>query len=291
MADCGLVATGVEWQGLPAIRLALPCGDSALVALQGAQVLSWVAEGEERLFLSARAAHDGHTPIRGGIPVCFPQFNQRGPLVKHGFARTLAWQAQDAVASDDGLRLTLRLTDSSATRAVWPHAFEAEIALALRPGALTVGLSVSNPGAAPLAFTAALHSYLRLNDVAQATLSGLEGLRYWDAVADTHPLQQGPVRFGPELDRVYPRSSQPLWLHGAQQPLLCIAQDPAWTETVVWNPGALLCERLSDMEPGAHAHMLCVEAAAIDAPVVLAPGQRWQAAQQLVTAARARHRA
>ena len=77
------------WQGLPAIRLRLACGDAALVALQGAQLLSWQAGGEEQLFLSPLAAHDGHTPIRGGIPVCFPQFNQRGPLVKHAFARTL----------------------------------------------------------------------------------------------------------------------------------------------------------------------------------------------------------
>ena len=284
----GFVAMAAEWQGLPAIRLALPGGDSALVALQGAQVLSWIAGGEEQLFLSPRAAHDGSTPIRGGIPVCFPQFNQRGPLVKHGFARTLAWQAQpaDAVAAGDGLRLTLRLSDCAQTRAVWPHAFVAEMDIWLQPGTLTVGLSVHNPGDTPLAFTAALHSYLRLDDVAQATLTGLEGLRYWDAVADTHPLQQGPVRFGPELDRVYLRPAQPLLLSAAGQPRLRIAQDPAWVDTVVWNPGALLCAGLADMPPAGHAQMLCVEAAAIDAPVVLAPRQRWQAAQRLEHVAR-----
>lgn len=281
--DSGFTAVAAEWQGLPAIRLALPGGDSALVALQGAQVLSWIAGGVEQLFLSPLAAHDGSTPIRGGIPLCFPQFNQRGPLAKHGFARTLAWQAgaSDAQVEGNGLRLALRLEDSAATRAVWPHAYQAELAVWLQPGALTVELAVHNPGDAPLAFTAALHSYLRVDDVANTTLSGLDGLRYWDAVEDTHPQQQGALAFGAELDRVYPWPAQPMVIHAAGQQQLRIAQDPAWADTVVWNPGPQLCARLADMPADGYRHMLCVEAAAIDAPVVLAPRGRWHAAQRL----------
>lgn len=257
-------------------------GDSALIALQGAQVLSWVCQGQERLFVSPQAAHDGHTPIRGGIPVCFPQFNQRGPLVKHGFARTLPWQADAAQAlPEGGLQHSLRLQDTEATRAAWPHRFEAELQVQLRPGALGVQLCVHNRGAAALAFTAALHSYLRVPDVEQAELLGLDGLDYWDAVADTHPRHTGSLRFGAETDRVYPRASAPLHLQGLQGSALQIAQDPAWTETVVWNPGPALCARLGDMAADSWRHMLCVEAAAIDAPVTVLPGQRWLAAQHL----------
>ena len=91
--DLAAPAATVETvQGQPCIRLSLANGDSALVALQGAQVLSWMASGRERLYLSPRAAFDGQTAIRGGIPVCWPQFNQRGPLPKHGFVRNLPWQ-------------------------------------------------------------------------------------------------------------------------------------------------------------------------------------------------------
>lgn len=272
------------WQGLAAVRLQLACGDAALVALQGAQLLSWTVQGQEQLFLSPRAAHDGFTPIRGGIPVCFPQFNQRGPLVKHGFARTMAWQgeaAQAEVLPDDGLLLRLRLADSAQTLAVWPHAFEACLEIRMHPGTLQVALSVHNRGAVPLAFTAALHSYLRVDDAAQAALHGLDGLGYWDAVADTHPVQQGAVGFGSELDRVYPRSAAALELVQPGHGGLHISQDGAWNETVVWNPGPQLCERLADMPADGWRQMVCVEAAAIDAPVTVAPGGIWRAAQYL----------
>lgn len=276
-------ALATTWQGLPAIRLVLECGDTALIVLQGAQLLSWQVRGEEQLFLSPQAAHDGQTPIRGGIPVCFPQFNQRGPLAKHGFARTLAWQgdaSQVKSLEGDGLVLRLKLVDTPQTRAVWPHAFEAWLELTLMPGRADVELWVHNQGEAPLSFTAALHSYLRVADVQECRLRGLHGLRYWDAVADTHPTQQGDVAFGAELDRVYPRPVQGMDLMATGRRLR-ISQDAAWSETVVWNPGSELCARLADMPPQAWRQMLCVEAAAIDAPVLVPPGGRWRAAQRL----------
>ena len=89
------------------------------------------------------------------------------------------------------------------------------------------------------------------------------------------------MRFGAETDRVYPRAADALQLQAAGQPWLEIAQDELWRETVVWNPGPVLCATLKDMEADSWQHMLCVEAAAIDAVVVVAPGQRWQAAQTL----------
>lgn len=275
-------AQAVEWQGLPAIALRLNQGDSCLVSLQGAQVLSWISQDQERLFLSSLAAHDGKTAIRGGIPVCFPQFNQRGPLVKHGFARLMAWTADEAQAlGHDGVQLKLRLKDTEATRAVWLHEFEAVLTVQLTPAQLRVELAVHNRGAQDLLFTAALHSYLRVPDVEQAALQGLQDLTYWDAVADTHPQQQGAVRFGVETDRVYPRARMPLSLQAGEQPWLQIAQDAAWRETVVWNPGPALCASLKDMEPTSWQQMLCVEAAAIDDRVTVPSGQRWQAAQTL----------
>ena len=76
----GATCRELLFAGLPATELQLPCGDRLVVAHHGAHVLSWVAGGRERLYLSPQSVMDGHAAIRGGIPVCFPQFNQRGDL-------------------------------------------------------------------------------------------------------------------------------------------------------------------------------------------------------------------
>ena len=277
-------AERITWRGLACTRLTLPNGDRVVVADLGAQVLSWVASGAERLFLSPQAVLDGSAPIRGGIPVCFPQFNARGPLPKHGLARRATWQCDPAAAVVDPQQVqhSWRWQDDAASRAQWPYAFHAALTVTLRPGALTVQLAAVNTGNEPWPFTAALHTYLHTDDVTQCQLHGLQDLGYWDAAQAFAPaVQQGAVVFGGEVDRVYPAAPQPLHLAGGVPRPLHIHQDAAWAETVVWNPGPSLCAQLADMAPDSWRHMLCVEAAQINQPAALLPGARWQGSQTL----------
>lgn len=267
-------------QGQPCIRLQAANGDSALVACHGAQVLSWVADGRERLYLSPRAVFDGHAAIRGGIPLCFPQFNQRGPLPKHGFARNLAWQRMPPAGEGDGpASVCLGLGDSEATRAWWPQRFAATLTLVLGPGSLRVQLAVHNTGASAWDFTTALHTYLRVDAIEHVRLDGLEGCARWNAVADVHGTQQGPVEIAGEYDSVFQAPAGGLCLHDGVHGLQ-ISQSASLSNTVVWNPGADLCARLNDLPPDGHRSMLCVEAAQVDQPVTLGPQARWQGWQE-----------
>ena len=163
--------------GQPAWQMALPAGDQVVVAEQGGQVLSWTtADGAERFFLSPRSVFDGHSAVRGGVPVCFPQFNQRGSLPKHGFARNLPWRLEGGEEGEQGATLRLILEDSEATRRWWPeHAFAARLAVTLGAGTLRLELSVHNPGPTAWDFTAALHGYLRVDDIGAPRLEGLDG--------------------------------------------------------------------------------------------------------------------
>ncbi|PVE06729.1 D-hexose-6-phosphate mutarotase [Limnohabitans sp. Rim28] len=267
--------------GLPACELALPQGDRLVVALQGAQVLSWVSGGQERLYLSPQSKFDGQAAIRGGVPVCFPQFNQRGPLAdrlpKHGFARNVAWQADAPMLSSDRAQLSLRLADSAQTRVWWPKAFEAQLHIDLSPGALQLTLNVHNTDTEPLAFSGALHTYLAVPDVTQATLQGLGGQPEWDSLTDRHAPAADTLRFVAEFDRVYEAASLPLTLNGSLQ----IRQSPSWANTVVWNPAQDLCKRLADMPKDGWRQMLCVEAAQVYAPITLPAGGRWAGWQRL----------
>lgn len=270
----------IDFRGQPAAELRRPGGDRVVAALHGGHVLSWcTADGVERLYLSPRAVFDGQAAIRGGVPLCFPQFNQRGPLSKHGFVRNIPWQLAPAEGDDT---LVLRRVDDEATRRAWPAAFEAVLRVTLAPGRLRVALQVRNTGEADWSFTAALHTYLRVDDATQARLEGLQGRPRWDAVRDERFVEASPaLGFGEEFDSVFTAApGAPLTL---VQPAgrLAIAQSETCPETVVWNPGPALSERLADMPDDGWRHMLCVEAASIDAPVALAPGGQWEGWQEL----------
>ncbi|MDO9405116.1 MAG: D-hexose-6-phosphate mutarotase [Polaromonas sp.] len=281
-----------EFHGLPCIDLSLPAGDRVRIALHGAHVLSWTtADGTERLYLSPKAHLDGRNPIRGGVPLCFPQFNQRElggvSLPKHGFARTQAWTlAEGDVDTASAAQVRLVLTSTPETRALWPHEFEASLTVRLEPASLRFIFEVANTGTDAFEFALALHTYLRTGDVAQTTLDGLGGLGFWDAVEH---LQQphvrkvqpaAPLGFDGETDRVYAGVTQPLVM---SQPgsRLEITQSASLPDAVVWNPGPVRCATLDDMPADGWRYMACVEAARINQPVSLLPGTSWTGWQGL----------
>lgn len=269
-----------RYAGLDCWRLSLPGGDCLLVAEHGAHVLSWIAGGHERLFLSPRSALDGSAPIRGGVPICWPQFNQRGNCPKHGFARNLPWLTTAYDLGSDAASLELTLCSSERTRIFWPHEFELTLTLMLQAGRLRLTLGARNTGAQPLAFTGALHSYFACDDVEQAGLSGLQGRPEWDALTDGQAQGAEALRFDAEFDRVYSGKAAPMRLQEGAQGLR-ISQSDSWSDTVVWNPHVAKCAVLDDMEADGWRRMLCVEAAQVFDAVTLAPGQSWLGWQQL----------
>ena len=268
------------FRNLPCYRLSLACGDSVLIALQGAQVLSWVSQGRERLFLSPNNKFDGHTPIRGGVPICFPQFNQRGPLPRHGFVRTMEWDAHDRVESPDIAFQDFSCATQAHTLAHWEFQFVAQYRVEIEPGQLNLTLRVTNNDSNTLQFTGALHTYLAVDDIALTELRGLDGLPEWDAVEDVHAIATPSLHFDGEFDRVYHAGDNALHLQDGSS-LLQIEQSPNWAHTVVWNPGAEKSVELPDLPDDGFARMLCVEAAQVFETVHLEPQEEWQGWQRL----------
>lgn len=262
----------------------LTAGDaSAVVSRYGAQVLSFItSDGIERLFLSDKARYDGGASIRGGIPVCFPQFSGLGKLPKHGLVRQKLWSLSDQACRDEFAMLCLATEDDEETRSLWPHAFRAELTVVLEASRLDVELAVENRGSAPFDFTAALHSYLRVAEVENVHLQGLQGLEYRDAAHGDAVRQESAleVTVDQEVDRVYHNAKQPLLLAERGRNLSIYAE--GFPDAVVWNPWEDKCAQLVDMERQDFRRMLCVEAAAARRPVSLAAGDTWVGRQSLV---------
>ena len=277
-----------DFHGQPALQLTAGDGASACVLLHGAHLVSWVpAGGVEQLYLSPQAVFDGRQAVRGGVPVVFPQFNQRGPLPRHGFARTLPWRALSLEQGADDALAVLRLVDDETTRAIWPQAFVAELSVRITGARLDIELAVEHrepdeagPAPAAMAFTAALHTYLRVADAASSRLDGLQRLRYEDSVRGTQQVDMAPhVTPAGELDRIYFDAARPLRLHDGERRIEIASQ--GFADVVVWNPGPQACARIADMPAEGWREMLCVEAAAVGAPVQVPVGECWIGRQTL----------
>ena len=270
--------------GLPRVTLMSADGESAVVYLHGAHVTSWrTGDGVEQLYLSERAVFDGSAAIRGGIPIIFPQFAGEGPLPKHGFARTARWELVDASAGGSAPFAVLRIADSPHTRAVWPHAFVAELRVSIGDDTLRLALTVTNSGPEAFTFTAALHTYLRVADTSATRVAGLLGLAYRDS-ADGGMLKQEDgqeVAVAGEVNRIYLGATGPLHVRDGRRSRSVDAR--GFHDVVLWNPGAQLEAALGDMEPGGSRRMLCVEAAAVGTPVQLLAGETWAGWQSIRT--------
>lgn len=269
--------------GLPFVTLVARDGARAVVCLHGAHVTSWVPAGEDgdRLFLSSRSEFREGTAIRGGVPISFPQFATQGPLPKHGFARLTTWEMVSAERDDSVAVAVFRLTDSAETRAIWPHPFLAEMSVRVAGAAISIEFAVANTGPEPFSFTAALHTYLRVADVREAAVVGLQGTRYRDkAAGETEPEdRERELRVDGEVDRVFLNAPRTVELREGGRTLEVAST--GFADIVVWNPGVEAAAKLADMAPDGHLRMLCVEAAAAGSPVYVLPGERWVGSQTL----------
>lgn len=265
------------------LNAADPSGSTVEATAFGAHALSWRCRGRERLYLSPLASLGAGKAIRGGIPVIFPQFAERGPGPRHGFARTSLWEAVETGPE----RLLFRFADNETTRASWPHRFVAELSVEPAPDRMRTALTIRNSGDEAFEFTAALHTYLRVADVAGTLVHGLEDRPYLDSTRQGLHCEpdDAPVRFEAELDRIYPNVHRPLRLTDGEELLRLEAE--GFSDVVVWNPGRALAAGMSDLGAEEYRRFVCVEAASVLVPIRLEPEQSWTGAQTLVVEARA----
>ena len=266
------------------ITLTSPDGAHAEVFEYGAHVSSWkLANGDERLYLSPRSALDGSAAIRGGVPIIFPQFSNEGALPRHGFARTALWAVSDLHDDGESAWANLQLQDTAATQAIWNQLFSLRFQVKVGGHELEMSLRVTNRGDEPLAFTCALHTYIRVNDIRQTQVEGLRGLRYRISGGDKTDVREDNddvLRIQSEVDRIYLNVPDGLTVREPNRATEVRKQ--GFADCVVWNPWAEKCAQLKDMPAEGYLNMLCIEAAQIGTPVRLEPGQSWTGVQTLV---------
>lgn len=253
------------------------------ICTRGGHLMTWLAAGQQRLWMSPLSKCGDTQALRGGVPILFPQFSTFGPLTKHGFARVANWVTQSVGDDPAGAaKATLLLRDSAATRAAWPSRFELKLEIEATSRVLHMALSVLNEDDYPASFTAGLHNYFALRDP-QANITGLAGLPAWDQLAfpndPTHREPLGPDPLVPRetRDLIVDDAADAVVLHDAVLGPLRL-EATGFPQRVVWNPGP--GHNLPDVRPGDEADFVCIEPAVLS-PVEVAPGATWVGTQTL----------
>ncbi len=150
-------------------------GDSAskveIVPERGGIVTSWMVGDQEIFYMDSERFTHPDLSVRGGIPILFPicgnlpnnTYTHNGQvytLKQHGFAREMPWQVDE----NDQTGLSLVLTSTPETLAVYPFEFKVKFTYILAGNTLTIKQSYSNMSSQPMPFSAGTHAYFAAPD-------------------------------------------------------------------------------------------------------------------------------
>ena len=223
---------------------------TAVIFLQGAHLGAWEPAGVGPvIFLSRMSEFAPGKPIRGGVPVAFPWFATDAkqdridghPGPSHGFARLQEWELESvrSVAGVVSLVLSLGATEMSRSMGFDHFRLTLEFKIGKTLGMM---LTVKNEGDAPLTFEEALHSYYEVDDVHEATVSGLERTAFIDKTDEMKrkTAEGKTISFTKKTDRVYNGTTATCVLHDEAGRRRIVVSKRNSNSTIVWNPWAAM---------------------------------------------------
>jgi glucose-6-phosphate 1-epimerase len=241
----------------------------------GAQVLQARLGDAADPFYCSPLADQFQGPARGGVPVLFPQFAEYGPLLKHGFARNRDWTLLEhgADAAQERLHYVLEVTKDDFPG--WPHAARLGLEVQATASRVAFTFTVLNTGNHTFSFTGGLHPYFAVDDLLQAQVEGLQGLKTSDRYQPGFTRQEEPLlQFSDEiLERLYDDCPAVTLREGNRRLLLTATGFDQW---MVWNPGREEAEKLKDLPEQDWRKFVCIEPVRVKRPVELGAGEKFE---------------
>ncbi|TGO13721.1 hypothetical protein BTUL_0064g00220 [Botrytis tulipae] len=296
------------------VSAVLPTGESVEILLYGATIISWKdAAGTEKLWLSEKAVLDGTKAVRGGIPLVFPVFGKvegeegkaKGvdTLPQHGFARNCRWEflgkstsesstVKGQEGGDSSVKLDFGLSASNVpeeTRKLWGGEFGLIYSVTLSKEGLGTSMVVRNEGSTAWEFQILMHTYLKIQDVSQISITGLENATYVDKLTEpisTNTAPTDPLTISAKTDRVYTPAGGPsteIIVSEGGKKKYTVARDNM-NQVVVWNPW-IDAKDIGDFAPkDGWRTMICVEAGSVSGWQKLEAGETWEGGQIITLA-------
>lgn len=258
----------------------------AIIALQGAQLISYKDGGVERLWLSPATELKPNKAIRGGVPICWPWFGNHpdSDLPAHGLVRTALWRVVSSEDNELFASVTLSPQFDLLKSPHLPKYVDLSLTIKIDASALELTLTTHNHSDQTLCITEALHTYLPVSDLDAAYLSGLKDCIYADKLADyAEQVDTSEQRYlNKPTDRVYFDDQDYLELIDTRAKLKTHIAKTGSKTTVIWNPGAEQARQMSDLGEAHYRQFICVEAAnALNQVVSIPPHQTNSLSQRL----------
>jgi len=272
---------------------------SAEIAFQGAQINRYQAiDGPTTLFTSDANTYSTGSPLRGGVPICWPWFgdldknpqeiqqqlslNDRTNAPAHGFVRSQEWELNSIESSDILTRIEFKYINSK-HEPLWPFATELKYRIEVSDS-LNLSLKVINNDSREFTYSQALHSYFAVKDIHKTAIRGFNESIYADALDKNErgewleKSQHGDISFNQEVDRVYHSAPSPIELldnslsDSKSKTLKIFSSGTA--STVIWNPWIDKSKTLSQFNDDDYKNMVCIESAnTLDNSVTLKPNE------------------
>lgn len=219
---------------------------ATVVPEKGGMVTGITKNGDEYSWLREPNFSQPERP-RCAVPVLFPMCGRAPqdantfggksyPMIIHGIVHSLPWEVVDT-GTGDGASITVRISDSGATRESYPFAFRVTIRYVLRGNALRFEQKYENPGAEDMPFSFGFHPYFRISDVRNLS---------WDirAAETANPDTGESVPFA-GVDFPYDDDQTTRYYKGVQSPMrftdsgtghtVTVAFDGHFTNAVLWS--------------------------------------------------------
>ncbi len=215
-----------------------------LVPERGGIATRWQVQGIEILYLDHERFANPALSVRGGIPILFPICGnlpdntytldgQTYTLKQHGFARDLPWSVGETVTQNKA-QVTLLLSSSEQTRAVYPFDFEVAFTYTLQGSSLEIAQRYTNRSERPMPFSTGLHPYFRTTDKSSLRFE-LPARHYYERVSgqaaeltDRFDWQQ------PEIDAMFTDVSGTTAKVTGPGYTLSLGFDPLYKTLVFW---------------------------------------------------------
>lgn len=246
-------------EGISIIVFNTPIVDAA-ISVYGAHLLYWKPKEEKEsiIYLSKLAKFERGTPIRGGIPICWPWFGTAG-TPRHGYGRRSDWNEDIAEIMNDGsvhAKFTLSLPK--------PIEVEGTVDFHINATQLTQSITTTNNREnESFDLSTALHAYFSIGDIYKVYITGLQNAKFVDNVKNEKgPHQENPLRFnGGQIDRTYNGVSGVLELHDEDKNRIIRIVREGSNSAIVWNAGEKYAKSLPDMEDEDYHRYVCLETA------------------------------